>query len=255
MGVQGGDQHQAALQVFSHFGGIHFQACDAVLLEVAATVCQQLDGLQQVVNDHRFVHVQLQVTLAGSKTDGYVVAHHLARQHRQRFALSGVDLAGHDRASRLVGWQFDFSQPRARSRTQQAQVIGQFHQGHGQGFEGARQVGQGFVTRQGGKLVGCRDKRQAGQRRQFSRNRLGKAVGCIQAGAHRSAALRQLVDGGQGGVDAALRVIELRYKCRHFLTKGDGCGIHQVSAAGFDLFHVASRQLGQPPCQLTDRRQ
>ena len=98
-----------------------------MLLEVAATVCQQLDGLQQIMNDHRFVHVQLQMTLAGSKADGHVVAHDLAGQHGQCFALCGVDFARHDRAARLIGGQFNLGQPRARPGTQQTEVIGQLH--------------------------------------------------------------------------------------------------------------------------------
>ena len=102
--------------------------------EVAAPVAQQLDGLQQVVNDYRLVDVQLQMPLACSKTDGDIVAHHLACEHGQRFALGRVDLARHDRAAGFIGWQFDFRQPGARAGTQQAKVIGQFHQGHGQGF-------------------------------------------------------------------------------------------------------------------------
>ena len=128
-------QHQATFQMFSHFRRVDFQPGDAMLVEVAAAVCQQLDRLQQVVDDHRLVHVQLQVTLAGGKADGHVVAHHLAGQHRQGFALRRIDLARHDRAARLIGGQFDFGQPRAWAGTQQAEVIGQFHQHDRQGFQ------------------------------------------------------------------------------------------------------------------------
>jgi hypothetical protein len=46
-----------------------------------------------------------------AKADGDVVAQHLAGQHRQRFALGRVDLAGHDRAARFVGRQFDSASP------------------------------------------------------------------------------------------------------------------------------------------------
>ena len=132
--------------MLGHFFGVNLKAGHAVFLEVAATVAQQLDRLQQVMNDHRFVDVQLQVALACGKADGDIIAHYLAGQHRQRFALGRVDLAWHDRAARLIGWQFDFGQPGTWARAQQAEVIGQFHQGNGQGFECTREGGQWFVT-------------------------------------------------------------------------------------------------------------
>ncbi|MNE93944.1 hypothetical protein D3C80_1918540 [compost metagenome] len=91
-----------------HLLGIRLDAGHAVLLEVAAAIGQQLDGLQQVVDDHRLEHVQLQVALARGKADGGVVAQHLAGQHRQGLALRRVDLARHDRAAWFVGRQAHF---------------------------------------------------------------------------------------------------------------------------------------------------
>ena len=88
-----------------HALGVRLQAGDAMLVEVAAAVGEQADGLQQVVDDHRLEHVELQVALAGGEGNRAVVAHDLAGQHRQRLALGRVDLAGHDRAARLVGRQ------------------------------------------------------------------------------------------------------------------------------------------------------
>ncbi|MCY1431667.1 hypothetical protein D9M71_476410 [compost metagenome] len=133
--------------------------------------------MQQVVDDHRLVDVELQVPLACGKAYGNVVAHDLAGDHRQRLALGRVDLAGHDRAAWLVGWQAHFGQPRTRAGAEQAQVVGQFHQGHGQGLEGAGQGGQGFVPGQRGKFVRCGDEGQPGQRRQFSGHGLAETVG------------------------------------------------------------------------------
>ncbi|MNC73247.1 hypothetical protein D3C75_1244110 [compost metagenome] len=82
MRVQRRHQHQPALQVRGHLLGIRLDTRHAMLLEVAATIGQQLDGLQQVMDDHRFEHIQLQMPLAGGKADGRVVAQHLAGQHR-----------------------------------------------------------------------------------------------------------------------------------------------------------------------------
>nr|GFD54594.1 hypothetical protein [Tanacetum cinerariifolium] len=75
VGVQRGHQHQAALQMLGHLGGVGLHAGDAVFVEVTAAVAEQSDRLQQVVDDDRLEHVQLQVTLAGGKGDRTVVAH------------------------------------------------------------------------------------------------------------------------------------------------------------------------------------
>lgn len=111
--VQRGDQHQAALQQVGHALGVRLQAGDAMLVEVAAAVGEQADGLQQVVDDHRLEHVELQMALAGGEGNRAVVAHDLAGQHRQRLALGRVDLAGHDRAARLVGRQLHLGEASA----------------------------------------------------------------------------------------------------------------------------------------------
>ncbi|MCY1407912.1 hypothetical protein D9M71_232240 [compost metagenome] len=129
------------------------------------------------MDNHRLEHIELQVPLACGKTHGNIVAHYLASDHRQGLALGRVDLAGHDRTARLVGWQAHFGQPRTRAGAEQAQVVGQFHQRHGQGLEGAGQRGQRLMPGQGGKLVGCGDEGQAGQRGQFRGHRFGEAVG------------------------------------------------------------------------------
>ena len=54
--------------------------------------------------------------LAAGEGDGRVVAHHLARNHGERLAWVGIDLAGHDRAARLVLGQMLISpMPAARA--------------------------------------------------------------------------------------------------------------------------------------------
>ena len=131
-----------ALQVRGHLPGVRLQPGNTVLGEVAAAIGQELNRLQQVVDDHRLEHVELQVALAGGEGDGGVVAQHLAGEHRQRLALGRVDLAGHDRTAWLIGRQAHFGQTGAWPGAQQAQVVGDLHQGHGQGLQGAGQAGQ-----------------------------------------------------------------------------------------------------------------
>ncbi|MCY1370467.1 hypothetical protein D9M69_575590 [compost metagenome] len=129
------------------------------------------------MDDHRFEHVELQVALTGGKANGDIVAQYLAGQHRQRFALGRVDLARHDRTARFIGRQPDFGEAGARAGTQQAQIVGDFHQRHGEGFQRAGQRGQRLMTGQRGKLVRRGDKRQTGEGGQFCGDGLTKAVG------------------------------------------------------------------------------
>jgi len=53
---------------------------------------------------------------------------HLTGDHRQRLALSRVDLAGHDRAAGLVA--ADALRGNRRAALSQAAVVGQLHQRH-----------------------------------------------------------------------------------------------------------------------------
>ena len=65
-------------------------------------VGEQTDALQNVMGDQRLEHVELEVAKRAADADGHVVAHDLRAEHGQRLALRRVDLAGHDRAARLV---------------------------------------------------------------------------------------------------------------------------------------------------------
>ncbi|SSM34304.1 Uncharacterised protein [Klebsiella pneumoniae] len=68
-----------------------------MLVKARHTVRQQTHRLQEVVDDHRAIDVKLKV--AGSTADihRHVVAHHLAADHGQSFALGWVNLARHNR--------------------------------------------------------------------------------------------------------------------------------------------------------------
>src|SRR5258706_4400781 len=111
--VQRRHEHQRALHQFVDARRVRFDAARAVLLEAARTVGQQANALQQVVDDHRLEHVQLEVARRTGQVDRHVVAEHLAAQHRQRFALGRVDLARHDPAAWLVLRDRDLAEPRA----------------------------------------------------------------------------------------------------------------------------------------------
>ncbi|PNG62149.1 hypothetical protein TI06_23735, partial [Vibrio vulnificus] len=63
----------------------------------------------------------------------------------------------------------------------------------------------------------------------------------VDPGAHRGAALGQLVDRRQRRADGALGVVELGDEGREFLAEGDRRGVHQVGAPGLDQAGVPRR--------------
>ena len=66
-----------------------------------------------------------------------MVAHHLGGDHCQHLGLGRVDLARHDRASRLILRQLQFAETAARTRTEQADVVADLCQRNGDGVEQA----------------------------------------------------------------------------------------------------------------------
>ena len=65
--------------------------------------------------------------------------------HGQRLDLRRVDLARHDRRSRLVLRQFEFREAGARPTAQQADVAGNLVQADGEGVERAMREHDGVV--------------------------------------------------------------------------------------------------------------
>ncbi|MNN71572.1 hypothetical protein D3C81_1875240 [compost metagenome] len=87
---------------------------------------------------------------------------------------------------------------------------------------------------EGGELVGRADEQLFGQLAQLAGHGLGEALRRIQSGAHGGAALGQLADRRQGGVQRPVGVVELGDEGRQLLAEGDRRGVHQVGAAGLD---------------------
>lgn len=65
---------------------------DAFIGECDGGVPKKSDRPEHVGNDERLEHVQLEVAVRTSDSDGDVVAHHLSGNHGYGFALGGVDL-------------------------------------------------------------------------------------------------------------------------------------------------------------------
>ena len=63
------------------------------MVEVVHTISKQLDGLDQVEDDHGLEDIQLVVALGVRNIHRRMVSHHLTANHAKLLALGWVDLA------------------------------------------------------------------------------------------------------------------------------------------------------------------
>ena len=99
-------------------------ADDAVVGEGDGGIGQELDGLKKVVGDHGLEDVELEMAMGTGEGDSRVVADDLGADLRDRLALGGVDLAGHDRGAGLVFRQRQFAQAGAWAGAEEPDVVG-----------------------------------------------------------------------------------------------------------------------------------
>src|SRR5208283_358023 len=158
---------------------IHLDAHDAMLHEAVHGVGQQFHRVQIVEDHHRLVHVQFKIALRPGETNRRVIAHHLHRHHRHRFALCGVHFSRHDRGAGLVFRQRQFTKSAARPGSQPANIIRNLHQRSRQSLQ--RAAGEhDFVMRgKTGKFVGVRAEGKPGEFGDF----LGRAQWPVTVGA------------------------------------------------------------------------
>src|SRR5438034_6868037 len=90
---------------------VKLDTVDAVFDKSVTGIMQQPHRIQKIVDHHRLENVQFEIALRAGKPNGRVISKDLNRYHRDRLALCRVDLAGHDRASRLVLGQRDLTDP------------------------------------------------------------------------------------------------------------------------------------------------
>lgn len=56
-----------------------------------------------------------------------LVAQNLGSDHCDRLTLRGIDFAGHDAATRLVFRETQLTEPAARTRAKEADIVGNLH--------------------------------------------------------------------------------------------------------------------------------
>src|SRR6185312_11931736 len=101
MRVDGRDNTDAAVNVRSHALHISGKSLDQIFAEHHKDVGHHADRLEQIENQHRLHHVQLELAGFRSKADRVVVADHLESHLVYYLGHHGIDFAGHDARARL----------------------------------------------------------------------------------------------------------------------------------------------------------
>mmetsp|Transcript_83303 Transcript_83303/g.254686 ORF Transcript_83303/g.254686 Transcript_83303/m.254686 type:complete len:254 (+) Transcript_83303:581-1342(+) len=163
-----------------------------------------------------------------------MVADDLSGDHGDHFALRGIHLPWHDAAARLVLWQAELAEARARAGAQEAQIVGDLVEAASDSGERPGAFHDGVVRGQGLELVRCRCE---GPARLF-RNDLGDGLSvaflCVQPGADGCAAEREGVQRRQARLHTADALLHLGRVPRELLPQGQGCRILAVRAPDLD---------------------
>ncbi len=186
---------------------------------------------------------------------GDMIAHHLRADHRQHLGLGRIDLARHDRAARLILRKLQLPKARTRPRTQQADVVGDLGQRHGDGVQDARKLDHRVVRGQLRELVRRAGERQAREVGDFLGEGVAEPLRCIKAGPDRRAALRQPIDPRHYAFDAIDIVGDLLRVAGKFLPQRQRRRILQVRPADLDDAFPALGEIGQPLVHQLERRQ
>src|SRR5277367_4946092 len=133
---------------------VRLKSHGAALRERVASIREEFDGYKNIVQHHRLVDVELEVTLRASERDGMIVAEHLDRDHCESLALRGVDLPRHDGGAGFVRRNLQLAETGPRTASIPAHVVGDLHQRAGQRSEHPTHGYHTIMSRKCRELVG-----------------------------------------------------------------------------------------------------
>ena len=138
LGGERRDHHQRLVDQLAAALFVDFQAGEQLVDEHVRYVGQQFHGFQEGVDHHRHGDVQLEQrtdAAEGGGGDDGVVAEDAAGDLHRRFGDDRVHFAGHDRGAGLRGGQRELEDAAARAGAEQADVVGDFGERDGDGFQ------------------------------------------------------------------------------------------------------------------------
>lgn len=234
---------------------VGLQTVHQVALEALHAVAQDARAVQQVADHHRLEHVELELAVHAANRRSHVVTHDLGAHHGERLALGGVDLARHDRGTRLVLGQHQLAQTAAGARAEVADVLRDLEQGAGQSVQRARGLDHGVVRGQHLELVGGRLELGAGHLGDLGGDGLVKALEGVQAGADGGTALGEEAEVGQAVLDTLDVAVELGDVAGELLAQSQGSGVLQMGTADLDDLLELVDLLLESVAQALQRRQ
>mmetsp|Transcript_14097 Transcript_14097/g.42519 ORF Transcript_14097/g.42519 Transcript_14097/m.42519 type:complete len:557 (-) Transcript_14097:154-1824(-) len=232
--IESGDEHEGLVEQLSDAGLVGPDAHNAVIGKRVGGICDQPDGLEKGGDEHGLENIELKVSHGSCHADARVVAHHLGGHHGEGLALGGVDLAGHDAAAGLVLRQQQLPQPAPRPAAEEADVIGDFHEGHGGAVEGPAGLHHRVVRRQRLELVARRHKCEPSVIGNRLCKGLREAFLRVEAGADGCSTLGQCQKARQCRLDAVNTEAHLGGVATELMAQSERSGIHGVSAPNLD---------------------
>lgn len=92
MGIQRRDQHQRLIEQLGDALAVRFNTGRAVLIKLSIPSASRRTDCMGNYESPLTIDVEFEVAGCPADIDRYIIAHDLAAQHRQRFALRGVNL-------------------------------------------------------------------------------------------------------------------------------------------------------------------
>jgi len=111
--------------------------------------------MDDVSNYHWSKDVQLEMTASTSHGDGDVVTDDLSAAHSKRFALSWVDFTRHDGTARFVFRKKKFSQTTTRTRSQETDIVSNFHECASSSVKSTREFHESIIALESFEFVWC----------------------------------------------------------------------------------------------------
>ena len=97
MRIEGRHKHERVVEVLADPLFVGLNSLGAAIVKRTSALRQQLNRLQNIVENNRFIDVELEVALGAGEGDRVIVAEYFYRDHGQRLALGRIDLPGHNR--------------------------------------------------------------------------------------------------------------------------------------------------------------
>ena len=234
VGIESGHQHQGVVEMFLDTLVVRLDSRGAAQRKRIAAVSQEFGGNQHIVKDHRFVHVQLKVTLRACERDSVVISEDLDGDHGQGLTLRRIDFSRHDGGSGFVLVDAQFADARAWAARVPANIVSDLHEGPSQGTQRAAEAHHCVVSGENRELVGSGYERLSCLFGDSSGCGFAKACVRVESGTDCGAANGQCINGGKHPPDAFNRVIELADPSGADLPESEGPGVLQVRASRDD---------------------